>query len=178
MSRRAGRTFCKTIENPEEAESSIDVYRREVYAGRRIEYTAQQQKKLEMETNEDLKIKIYTDCITRLTVNCIVNAANENLMHGGGVAAAISEAAGYQFDQESRDYVQKHGPIPVGKCCVTSAGKLPYKCVIHTVGPRWWDYSDKNQCLQDLRESVEVTFREADKMGMKSIAIPAISSGK
>lgn len=52
------------------------------------------------------------------------------------MAAAIADAAGYGFDQESRDYVQKHGPIAVGTCCVTSAGKLPYKCVIHTVGPR------------------------------------------
>lgn len=113
---------------------------------------------LELKTKEGLKIKIYSGSITRVDVDCIVNAANENLMHGGGVAAAISYAAGYQFDQESRDYVQKNGPIPVGRCCVTSAGKIPYKCVIHTVGPKWGDYGDKNQCLKLLRDSVKVTF--------------------
>lgn len=133
---------------------------------------------LELKTKEDLMIKIYAGSIARLDVDCIVNAANENLMHGGGVAAAISEAAGYQFDQESRDYAQKFGPIPVGCCRVTSAGKLPYKCVIHTVGPKWGDYRDKSQCLKLLQDSVKVTYEEADFQKMRSIAIPAISSGK
>ena len=110
-------------------------------------------------------------------MDCIVNAANEHLMHGGGVAYAISDAAGYQFDQESTQYIKDNGPIPVGSCCVTSAGKLPYKHVIHTVGPRWGDYTDKEKCLQDLQKSVMVTFEKADELHMKSIAIPAISSG-
>lgn len=134
--------------------------------------------RLELKTKEGLKIQIYAGSITRLDVDCIVNAANENLMHGGGVAAAISDAAGYQFDQESKKYVEDNGSIPVGTCCVTSAGKLPYKCVIHTVGPRWGDYRDKSQCLQLLQDSVRVTFEEADYQKMRSIAIPAISSGK
>lgn len=66
-------------------------------------------------------------------------------MHNNGVAAAISEAARFCFDQEDRDYVQiqKYNPIPVGRQCVISAGKLLYRCVTHTVGPRWSDYEDK-----------------------------------
>lgn len=88
-----------------------------------------------MKTEEGILIKIYAGSITRSDVDCIVNAANQKLMNGGGVAAAISDAAGYQVDQESMDYIQKYGPIPVGTCCVTSSGKLPFKCVIHTVGP-------------------------------------------
>lgn len=174
---RTPRTFLKT-KDTEGAESSIAVNRGDVYAEKRSELTVQQAKNFEMRTKEGLKIKIYTGSITSLNVDCIVNAANESLMHGGGVAAAISEAAGYHFDLESKKYVEDNGYIPVGSCCVTSAGKLPYMCVIHTVGPRWDDYRDKNWCLQDLKESVEVTFREADKMGMKTIAIPPISSGK
>lgn len=176
--RRAGRTFEKSekTEDPKEAKSSSDVYKRDLYAGNRSKYATQ--KKLEVKTKEGLKIKIYAGSIIRLNVDCIVNAANDRLMHGGGVAAAISEAAGYQFDIESRKYVEDNGPISVGKCCVTSAGNLPCKLVIHTVGPRWDDYRDKNRCLQLLFDSVEVTFIEADKMGMSSIAIPAISSGK
>lgn len=100
-----------------------------------------------MQTKEGSKIKIYAGSITRLDVDCIVNAANENL-------------------------------FPAGKCCVTSAGNLPYRCVIHTVGPRWGDYRDKSQCLQLLQDSVNVTFEEADNQKMRSIAIPAISHGK
>ena len=133
---------------------------------------------LVMTTDGGLLIKIYTGIIARLNVDCIVNAANENLMHGGGVAAAISEAAGYEFDKESAHYIKDNGPIPVGSCCVTSAGKLPYRCVIHTVGPRWSDYRDSNVCLELLKQSVEVSFKTADMEGMNSVAIPAISSGR
>lgn len=133
---------------------------------------------LEVNTKKGLMIKIYAGSIIRSDVDCIVCASNEHLMHGGGVAAAISEAAGYQFDLASRDYEQKNGPIPVGRCCVTHAGKLPYKCVIHAIGPRWSDYRDKSRFLLELQNCVELAMREADDRRMKSIATPAISSGK
>lgn len=177
---RVGRTFEKTVNPEQEGETQFgnDVYRRQGSTENRYYNTTQRLKELEVKTKEGLKIKIYTGSIVRLNVDCIVNAANDQLMHGGGVAAAIADAAGYQFGQESRDYVQKHGPILVGTCCVTSAGNLPCKLVIHTVGPRWDDYRDKNRCLQLLYDSVEVTFIEADIKGMSSIAIPAISSGR
>ncbi|KAK3105060.1 hypothetical protein FSP39_016460 [Pinctada imbricata] len=132
---------------------------------------------VDFHTREGILVKVYSASITRLSVDCIVNAANENLMHGGGVAYAISIAAGYEFDRESRDYVRKNGQIPVGHCCTTGAGNLSYKCVIHTVGPRWSDYYDKKQCEKDLQEAVEVTFKEAVIQGCESIAVPAISSG-
>lgn len=133
-----------------------------------------------MITKEGLVIKIYYGDIRNLSVEGIVNAANEQLSHGGGVAKAISDAAGYEFDKECKEYVKKHGRLAVGSCCVTSAGKLPYKYIIHTVGPTWYDYDDKEKtlCLNDVQEAVEVTFRQADKLGLRSIAIPAISSGK
>lgn len=179
VNRGAGRTFAKTeeersnLEMPEENNQDTNSNKMPLSMNQSM-----RSRKVELKTKEGLIILIYAGSITRLDIDCIVNAANENLMHGGGVAAAISEAAGYQLDQESRDYVQKHGPIAVGRCCVTSAGKLPYKCVIHTVGPRWGDYRDKNRCLQYLQDSVEATFIEADKRNMTSIAIPAISSGR
>lgn len=106
-------------------------------------------------------MKIYLGSITRLKVDCIVNAANESLSHGGGVAFTISEAAGYGFDQESMEYTRKHGQIPVGECCVTGAGNLPYQCVIHIVGPRWYAYKadEKKYCLDDFQLAVEVIFK-------------------
>lgn len=176
--RRARRTFTKEEENqnlllPESSIQNTNSNEMSVSMNQSM-----RSHKVELKTIEGLRIKVYAGSITRLDVDCIANAANENLMHEDGVAAAISDAAGYQFDRESRDYVQKHGRIPVGTCCVTSAGNLPSKLVIHTVGPRWDDYRDKNRCLQLLFDSVEVTFIEADKIGMSSIAIPAISSGR
>ena len=181
--RRAARTFAKAedTENQGALSSSNDGYNAEGNAFKTSTFTSQpntQSGALELKTAEGFIIKIYTGSITRLNVDCIVNAANENLMHGGGVAAAISEAAGYQFDQESAQYIADNGPVPVGSCCVTSAGKLPYKCVIHTVGPRWSGYRDSNVCLELLQKSVEVSFKTADMEGMNSVAIPAISSGR
>lgn len=176
--KRAGRTFAKkeknqnlllpekTIQETTSNEMSLSMI------------PSMRSRKIEFKTKEGLRVQIYTGSITCLDVDCIVNAANENLMNEGGVTAAISDAAGYEFDQESRDYVKKYGPIAVGTCCVTSAGKLPYKCVFHTVGPRWGEYKDKNRCLQDLQDSVEATFIEADERKMSSIAIPAIGSGR
>lgn len=173
MSRREGRSFVEKQDNRLQLIAEAPNLRSSVNLNKGTRIQA-----LEVKTKKGLMIKIYAGSILRLDVDCIVSASNENLMHGGGVAAAISDAAGYQFDQESRDYVQKYGPIPVGRCCVTSAGKLPFKCVIHTVGPRWGDYRDKSRCLLELQNCVELAMREADDRRMKSIAIPAISSGK
>lgn len=72
--------------------------------------------------------------------------------------------------------MKKHGRLAVGSCCVTSAGKLPYKNVIHIVGPTWYDYNAED--LSDLQKAVEVTFRRADKLGLRAIAVPLICSGK
>ena len=173
VNRRAGRTFTKTGDPIETLENSGGY----MFAQTVVPDSKSFHSPAVEVTKGDLTIKIYAGGITRLNVDCIVNAANGHLMHGGGVAATISEAAGDHFDQESAQYIADNGPIPVGSCCVTCAGKLPYKHVIHTVGPRWVDYTDKVKCLQDLQKSVMVTFEKAEELNMKSIAIPAISSG-
>src|SRR5437588_12480643 len=70
------------------------------------------------------------------TTDGIVNAANNQLAHGGGVAAAIARAAGSQLDAEGRRLVERDGPVPTGSAVLTTAGRLRFKGVIHTVGPR------------------------------------------
>lgn len=91
-------------------------------------------------TKENLIVKVYEADILRVPVDCIVNAANQNLEHGGGVAKVISEAAGKDLDKEGNDYLSQHGKLAVGEACITTAGKLPFDCVVHTVGPCWSDY--------------------------------------
>ena len=71
-------------------------------------------------------------------VDAIVNAANGHLAHGGGVAGIISRAAGPDLQRESDLLVRKQGPFPTGVALVTTAGNLPFKGVIHAVGPRGW----------------------------------------
>ncbi len=106
-------------------------------------------------------------------VDCIVNAANGGLSHGGGVAAAISDAAGPAFDDECAAIVEKYGRIPTGKAVATRSGNLPFKGIIHAVGPRMGDGNEETKIITALYSA----FQIADKKGWKSLSFPGISSG-
>ena len=86
-------------------------------------------------------------------VDCIVNAANGRLAHGGGVAAAIARAAGDALEREGDKIVRERGEIPVGDAVVTTAGNLPQKGVIHAVGPRMGQGDEENKLVQALQSS-------------------------
>lgn len=105
--------------------------------------------------------------------DCIVNPANGGLSHGGGVAAAIAEAAGSAFDDECSKIVQTRGRIPVGEAVVTSAGRLPFKGVIHVVGPRRGSGDEEKK----LTKALQSAFDRATERGWKSLSFPAVSSG-
>lgn len=132
-------------------------------------------------TLEGIDVYVYKADICRISVDCIVNAANEDLNHGGGVALAIARRAGKVLIEEGDRYIKDNGKIGVGKVCITPAGNLPFKCVIHAVGPRWSDYNqttDVSSCANDLKSAVKNSFLEAGKLQLLSIGLPAISSGK
>ncbi|XP_076087284.1 uncharacterized protein LOC143057776 [Mytilus galloprovincialis] len=160
-----------------EQTSAEQTVRRPTDFSRSVSASSGPRTEMTFKTSEGLIIKVYNGNILSLNVDCIVNAANENLNHGGGVAYVIAAAAGYDFEKESDDYILQHGPIKEGSCCSTSAGKLRYKSVIHTVGPKWYTYNDKTECCRVLRKSVECCFFEAEVNGMSSVAIPSISAG-
>ena len=107
------------------------------------------------------------------TSEAIVNAANGQLAHGGGVAAAISRAAGPALDEESRRVVRERGPIPVGEAVVTTAGALPFKGVIHAVGPRLGEGDEEEKLVRALI----ACFLRAHERGWTSVSFPAVSSG-
>ncbi|CAG2193648.1 unnamed protein product [Mytilus edulis] len=111
---------------------------------------------VEIDFSRGIIVKVYIGNILSLDVDCIINDANENLNHGDGVAYVIAAAAGYDFEKESDDYIQQNGPINEGSCCTTSAGKLKYKSVIHTVGPKWHTYNDKRECCRILKSLLNV----------------------
>jgi O-acetyl-ADP-ribose deacetylase len=106
-------------------------------------------------------------------VDAIVNAANGHLAHGGGVAGIISRAAGPALDEESRQLVRRNGPFPTGSAVVTTAGKLPFKGVIHAVGPRQGEGDEEAKLVQALA----CAFSRAQERGWSSVAFPAVSSG-
>lgn len=107
-------------------------------------------------------------------VDAIVNAANEILQHGGGVAAAIVRAGGSVIQQESTAWVAEHGPVRPGSAAITSAGSLPARYVIHVVGPRYQAGQDN---VNLLRQAVTAALDAAALSGCKKVALPAISAG-
>lgn len=106
-------------------------------------------------------------------VDAIVNAANGHLAHGGGVAAIIARAAGPELENESRLLVERHGPFPTGAAVVTTAGRLPFKGVIHAVGPRQGEGDEEAKLVQALTSA----FACAKDRGWTSVSFPAVSSG-
>ncbi|MBI4685073.1 MAG: macro domain-containing protein [Nitrospirae bacterium] len=114
-------------------------------------------------------LRIVKGDITDRDVDAIVNAANSHLQHGGGVAGAIVRKGGKTIQDES----DKIGYTPVGTAVITSAGKLTAKFVIHTVGPQMGEGNEDNK----LKNAVINTLKLATGKGLKSISMPAISSG-
>ena len=109
-------------------------------------------------------------------VDVIVNAANERLVHGAGVASAINKASQGVVQKLSSDLFNSNGPIPTGKVVHTEAGgKLKCKYVIHAVGPE--QYKHKGQSKQLLWNACINALQLAEKLKAESIAFPPISSG-
>ena len=106
-------------------------------------------------------------------VDAIVNAANGHLAHGGGVAGIISRAAGPELQSESHSLVRKQGPFATGAAVATTAGKLPFKAVIHAVGPRYGEGDEERK----LKQALTAAFTLAAERGWQSVSFPAVSAG-
>ena len=104
-------------------------------------------------------------------VDALVNAANDRLAHGGGVAGLIARAAGPALVEESA----RLGGCPTGEAVVTGAGDLPQRWVIHAVGPVWrGGAAGEEEALAACHRAV---VRRAAEIGASSVALPAISTG-
>jgi O-acetyl-ADP-ribose deacetylase (regulator of RNase III) len=114
--------------------------------------------------------------ITRETVDVVVNAANSSLLGGGGVDGAIHRRGGPAILAECRQIRQKaYGKgLPVGEAVATTAGDLPARWVVHTVGPVWSPAQDRSDLLAACYRN---SLRVADELGARSVAFPAISTG-
>jgi O-acetyl-ADP-ribose deacetylase (regulator of RNase III) len=111
--------------------------------------------------------------LTTEAVDAIVNAANRHLQHGGGVAGMIVRRGGRQIQADSDAWVREHGPVSHAEPAYTGAGNLPCRYVIHAVGPVWGEGSEDNK----LAAAVTGSLALADRLELRSIAFPAISTG-
>lgn len=114
-------------------------------------------------------IEVLDTDITQLEVDAIANAANTQLMHGGGVAGAISRAGGPEVQRESHE----RAPIGLGEAVETSGGEMPCRWVIHAAtmelgGPT---------SARIIRDATASTLRRADELGAKSLALVAFGTG-
>ncbi|MCX7704984.1 MAG: macro domain-containing protein [bacterium] len=113
---------------------------------------------------------IKADITAQVDIDVIVNAANKQLMPGGGVAGAIHKKAGPLLYQECK----KYAPIETGQAVITNGYNLPNPFVIHTVGPV---YHEEKNPAEKLALCIKNSLKLADEKGLKSIAFPAISTG-
>jgi O-acetyl-ADP-ribose deacetylase (regulator of RNase III) len=116
------------------------------------------------------RLEVQQADVTRLDVDAIANAANTHLLHGGGVAGAISRAGGPEIDRESR----ARAPIALGSAVATTAGDMPSRWVIHAatmVDPGGTSSADV--IAQATRSTLEV----AEELGARSLALVAFGTG-
>jgi len=115
------------------------------------------------------EIVVVQGDLTEEKVDAIVNAANSNLAHGGGVAGAIVRKGGEVIQRESL----AKAPVEVGGAAVTSAGRLQCRWVIHAVGPVWGEGDEAAK----LRSAVSSALARAEELALASVSLPAISTG-
>jgi O-acetyl-ADP-ribose deacetylase (regulator of RNase III) len=120
-------------------------------------------------------VELVQGDITRETSDAIVNAANSELLPGGGVCGAIHRAGGPAIAEECHKLRSERGPVATGHAVATSGGRLPARYVIHTVGPVWSGGASGE--AEELASAYRESIRVADELGLKSIAFPAISTG-
>jgi O-acetyl-ADP-ribose deacetylase (regulator of RNase III) len=122
------------------------------------------------------QITLVQGDITEQAVDAIVNAANSSLLGGRGVDGAIHRRGGPEILAECRELRETRYPegLPTGQAAATTAGRLPARWVIHTVGPMYAKGEDRSHLLASAyRESLRV----ADELGARTVAFPAVSAG-
>ncbi|WNJ17241.1 O-acetyl-ADP-ribose deacetylase [Pontibacter sp. G13] len=124
----------------------------------------------------ETQLEIIRGDITRIEVDAIVNAANSSLLGGGGVDGAIHRAGGPEILDECRKIRARQGGCQVGEAVYTTAGQLPARYVIHTVGPVWTGKQPEGMKTR-LAGCYTNSLRIAEELTCTTIAFPNISTG-
>ena len=130
----------------------------------------------EYETDGMTLIRVVQGDLTQEPVDAIVNAANSQLSHGGGVAGAIARAGGPDIQHESDRWIDEHGPVPTGEAAITGGGRLRCDYVIHAVGPIWSQHSPE-EADRLLASAVQHALALAADHDARTVSLPGISTG-
>jgi O-acetyl-ADP-ribose deacetylase len=114
------------------------------------------------------RLEIAQGDLTSEAVDAIVNAANDRLAHGGGVALAIVQAGGEVIQEESSAWVAQHGLVKHASPAYTSGGQMPCRYVIHAVGPIWGEGEEDRK----LEEAVTGSLELAEVLGAEKYCLP------
>uniref|UniRef100_A0A3Q3F6A5 Macro domain-containing protein n=1 Tax=Labrus bergylta TaxID=56723 RepID=A0A3Q3F6A5_9LABR len=139
-----------------------------------------QDKRLSIELSSSFKVMVWKADLITFVADTIVNAANENLQHYGGLALPLCKAGGQDIVEESDLHIQKHGRLKTGEAIVTNAGNLPCKKIIHAVGPRVKKNPSHGalcRARKTLTKTVKNILQRVKELNLQSVAIAAISSG-
>ncbi len=117
-------------------------------------------------------IRVLQGDITGFTGDAVVNAANNHLVLGAGVAGAIRRAGGPRIEQECDAYVRARGPIRVGEAVATGGGELAARWVIHAAA-----LGDEAASERTIRDATACALRVAHELGARSVAFPVLGSG-
>ncbi|MFD4009587.1 O-acetyl-ADP-ribose deacetylase [Streptomyces albidoflavus] len=122
------------------------------------------------------ELTLVKGSITEQDVDAVVNAANSSLLGGGGVDGAIHRQGGPEILAACRDLRASHygKGLPTGEAVATTAGRLPARWVIHTVGPVWSASEDRSELLASCHREA---LRVAGELAARTVAFPAISTG-
>ncbi|CAL8372114.1 unnamed protein product [Arctogadus glacialis] len=164
-------------------ECSIDVLGMESAMGQDFAQSRNQPMAAEKRFSIQLKgreVSVWKADLTSFHTEAVVNAANENLQHIGGLALALCEAGGPDIQSDSDKYIKRNGALKTGDAVIGNSGSLPYLKIIHAVGPRLSPSPHRSDVLNaepKLRKTVENILCKAEENKFKSVAIPALSSG-
>lgn len=179
--RRCGADLCEIIDTKFGCVAAIEGVENESRSSyQRPPAIIKPERRFEFMMHSGVKVSVWKADLTNFPADAVVNAANEDLKHYGGLALALSKAGGPQIQMESDDHVKKYSKVNTGEAVVLSSGSLPCKMIIHAVGP---DLSmsafnfDPEKGRPALEKTIKSILNRVGENHLATVAIPAISSG-